>query len=130
MNLFVGALRPGESGAGYLDTGDGTVTVPWPDGIPRNPVEDILATLAPADVALHAERPEGSPRNVLHGAIEEVAILGDRARVRVRTSPPVVAEVTTGSIERLQLGTGIDVWASFKAVEVHLVVPTAAPDTL
>ena len=130
VNLFVGALRPGEPGAGDLDTGDGTVTVPWPEGVPRNPVEDVLATLAPADVALHAERPEGSPRNVLRGAIEEVAILGDRARVRVRTSPPLVAEVTTGSIERLQLGAGIDVWASFKAVEVHLMVPTAPPDTL
>ena len=106
------------------------MTVPWPDGIPRNPVEDVLATLAPADVALHAERPEGSPRNVLHGAIEEVAILGDRARVRIRTSPSLVAEVTTGSVERLQLAAGLEVWASFKAVEVHLVVPTAPPDTL
>ncbi|HUL84009.1 MAG TPA: ABC transporter ATP-binding protein [Actinomycetota bacterium] len=130
VNLFVGSLRPGEAGAGDLDTADGTVTVPWPDGIRRNPIDDVIATLAAADIALHAERPEGSPRNVLHGPIEEIAILGDRARVRVRTSPLLVAEVTTGSVERLHLETGIDVWASFKAVEVHLVVPTAPPDTL
>jgi hypothetical protein len=52
---------------------------------------------------------------------------GDRARVRVGTSPPLVAEVTTGSIEAAAARTGVDVWASFKAVEVHLVVPTAHP---
>ena len=67
---------------------------------------------------------------MLHGSIEEVAVLGERARVRLRTSPPLVAEVTTGSVERLQLAAGLEVWASFKAVEVHLVVPTAPPDTL
>ena len=128
VNLFVGPLDPAEPGTGELDTGKGTVTVPWPENVPLGRVEEVVATLAPSDVALHTERPEGSPRNVILGEIEEVAVLGERARVRIRTSPPVVAEVTAGSIDRLSLVTGTHVWASFKAVEVHLIVPTGPPE--
>ena len=125
VNLFVGALEPAEPGTGELDTGEGAVTVPWPEDVPRRQVGEVLATLAASDVALHIERPEGSPRNVMLGEIEEVAVLGQRARVRIRTSPPLVAEITAGSIDRLRLATGAQVWASFKAVEVHLIAPVA-----
>jgi molybdopterin-binding protein len=47
----------------------------------------------------------------------------DRARVRLATAPPLVAEVTLGSVERLRLRSGVEVWASFKAVEVELLPP-------
>ncbi len=39
------------------------------------------------------------------------------------TAPPLVAEVTLGSVERLRLRSGVEVWASFKAVEVELLPP-------
>ena len=68
MNLFAGRLTPLEAGAGELQTADGVVTVPWPEGIPVGPVDDVLATLGPADVALHTARPEGSARNVVRGS--------------------------------------------------------------
>ena len=122
VNLFVGPLEPADPGTGELDTGEGIVTVPWPENVSYGRIEEVVATLAPADVALHTERPEGSPRNVMLGEIEEVALLGDRARVRIRTSPPLVAEITAGSVDRLRLATGAEIWASFKAVEVHLVM--------
>ena len=48
---------------------------------------------------------------------------GERARVRLRSSPPLVAEITLGSVDRLALEVGRDVFASFKAVEVRLLVP-------
>jgi molybdate transport system ATP-binding protein len=130
VNLFAGSLRPAAAGTGSLDTGDGTVTVAWPEGFPPETIDEVIATLAPADVSLHTGRPEGSPRNVSSGTVEEVAILGDRARVRVRSAPPVVAEITTGSVERLGLVAGLPVWVSFKAVEVRLMVPTVRTDTL
>jgi molybdopterin-binding protein len=130
MNLFAGRLTPLEAGAGALETADGVVTVPWPDGIAVGPIDDVLATLAPADVALHAARPEGSARNVVQGVVEEVAILGDRARVRLNGSPRLVAEITTGSVERMAIRTGGAVWASFKAVEIHLMVERGPTDTL
>ena len=129
-NLFVGTLEPAEPGAGTLRIDDGELTVVWPERLPDVSVPDVRATLAPHEISLHTERPEGSPRNVFHGPIEEVAIAGGRARVRVATSPPLVAELTTGSVERLGLRPGVDVWASCKAVEVRLMVPGREPDTL
>ena len=61
--------------------------------------------------------------NVLHGSIAELAVEGERARVRLASAPPIVAEVTRGSVERLGLHEGGSAWASFKAVEVTLVLP-------
>ena len=52
--------------------------------------------------------------------MDEVAIDADRARVRLDTQPPLIAEVTAGSIARLGLAPGTHAWASFKAVEVSL----------
>ena len=53
-----------------------------------------------------AERPDGSARNVLRGPVTSVAIEADRARVRVGSSPPLFAELTVGSLERLGLRPG------------------------
>nr|MBA3691430.1 TOBE domain-containing protein [Actinomycetota bacterium] len=39
---------------------------------------------------------------------------------RVEGSPPLVAEVTPGSVARLNLREGDPVWASFKTVEVRV----------
>jgi molybdate transport system ATP-binding protein len=122
VNLFVGTLRRGEGGIGLLGTEAGDIAVAWPPGA-TDPTDDVIAVLRPADVALHLHRPEGSPRNVLHGRIDEVATTGGRSRVRVASSPPIVAEVTTGSVQRLSLAVGSEVWASFKAVEVRLELP-------
>jgi molybdopterin-binding protein len=130
MNLFAGRLTPLEAGAGELQTADGVVTVPWPEGIPVGPVDDVLATLGPADVALHTARPEGSARNVVRGVVEEIAVVGDRARVRLASSPRLVAEITSGSAARMAIGAGTMVWASFKAVEIHLMVERGPTDTL
>jgi molybdate transport system ATP-binding protein len=130
LNLFRGGLVPIEGGAGELRTDHGAITVSWPDDVQPAPLEDVLATLAPADVALHAARPEGSPRNVVRGVVEEVAILGDRARVRLAGAPSLVAEITTGSAERMAIAAGTEVWASFKAVELRLMVQTTPADTL
>jgi molybdate transport system ATP-binding protein/molybdate transport system permease protein len=90
----------------------------------------VLATLKPADVALHTARPEGSARNVVQGVVEEVAVVGDRARVRLASSPRLVAEITSGSAARMAIGAGAMVWASFKAVEIHLMVERGPTDTL
>ena len=69
-------------------------------------------------------------RNVVRGVVQEVAILGDRARVRLTGAPALVAEITTGSAERMGVVAGAEVWASFKAVEIRLMVEPGPPDTL
>lgn len=123
VNLFAGRLEPLDAGAGSVVTPTGSVVVPWPNDLPRVPLGDVLAVLRPSDVVLHTARPEGSARNVVAGRVAEIAIEGERARVRVAGTPPVVAEITLGSIDRLALREGNTVWASFKAVEVALVLP-------
>lgn len=129
VNLFAGRLEPLGGGAARLITPEGEITVGRPGRL-SEPVDGVVATLRPVDVALHLDRPEGSPRNVLRGPIREIARDGERARVRLGTRPPIVAEVTAGSVERLGLQSGMEVWASFKAVEVTVDVPGSSPDEL
>jgi len=123
VNLFVGALEPLEDGAATLRTSDGEITVSPEVAIASG--TRSIASLKPIDVSLHAREPEGSARNVFRGRIVEIADDGDRARVRLATRPPLTAEVTSGSVTRMGLGTGGEVWASFKAVEVSLQIDAA-----
>jgi molybdate transport system ATP-binding protein len=122
VNFFAGHLEPAGEGAGRLVTPGGEIVVAWPSGRPETS-EDTIGVLRPRDVSLHLQRPEGSARNVLRGRVAGIDIEGDRARVQVLSAPPLVAEVTLGSISRLGLVEGADVWASFKAVEVELLPP-------
>jgi molybdopterin-binding protein len=121
---------PDEDGIGILRTGGGELTVVWPQHLAVAPVADVRATLSPAEIALHIEEPHGSSRNVFRGTVEEVATVGGRARIRLRTAPPLVAELTTGSVDRLGIVPGHEIWASCKAVEIRLMVPGDEPDTL
>lgn len=124
LNLYAGRLEPLEHGAGLLATPDGELVVAWPADLAATPLDDVSATLRPAEVVLHTTAPEGgSARNILHGVVTAISIEGDRARVRIGSAPPVVAEITLGSVERLGLHEGAEVWASCKAVELTLRLP-------
>jgi molybdopterin-binding protein len=50
--------------------------------------------------------------------------------VRLIGAPALVAEITTGSAERMAIAPGAHVWASFKAVEIRLMVEPTPADTL
>ncbi len=127
LNLYAGRLEPLDQGAGRLVTAEGDLIVAWPSGVPAETTEGAVATLRPSDVVLHTSSPDGgSARNVVHGAIETVVIEGERARVRIAGAPPIVAEITLGSVDRLGLREGVEVWASFKAVELQLRLALAA----
>ncbi len=123
VNLLEGRLDPLEDGAGRLATPDGEVIVAWPEDRPRVSADGVLAIVRPSDVAIHLDQPTGSARNVVLGTIASISVEGDRARVRAHASPPLLADVTVGSINRLGLETGSVVWLSFKAVEVIVVPP-------
>jgi molybdate transport system ATP-binding protein len=99
------------------------VVVPCPQDV-SGPLDGVIGLLRPADVALYREQPSpGSARNVFAGTVRSIASDGERARIGLDTSPPLVAEVTPGSVKRLDLDVGAAVWASFKAVEIRLVLP-------
>ena len=120
VNLFTGTLSPLPDAGAVLSTPDGDIVVAPDRAVP--PGATALASIRPIDISLHATEPEGSARNVFQGEIVEVGLDGDRARIRLATRPPLTAEITAGSVARMDLRAGIDVWASFKAVEVSLQI--------
>jgi molybdate transport system ATP-binding protein len=83
-------------------------------------VGDVFAVVHPRAVTVLRARPEGSPRNVWRGRVEEVDVEGMVARIRVATMPPIVAEVTMAAVAALALAPGEDVWVTVKATEIVL----------
>ena len=72
----------------------------------------------PWDVSLAREVPDDSALNHLRDEIVSLTPLGNRARVWLKL---LTAEVTTASIERLELRAGDPVVASFKATQARLL---------
>jgi molybdate transport system ATP-binding protein len=81
---------------------------------------DVFAVIHPRAVALYLSRPEGTPRNVWQGEVEDIDLHGDRVRVRVKSPVPLVAEVTPAAVRDLRLHAGATVWVAFKATEVSV----------
>jgi molybdate transport system ATP-binding protein len=88
---------------------------------------EVLAVIAPRDIALYLAPPEGSPRNTWPTRVASVHPLGDRARILLGDPVRVTAEITAVSLATLGLTEGAPVWASVKATQVD-VYPDEAPD--
>src|SRR5262249_30070470 len=110
MNLFRGRA---DGGRVAVDGGGELVVAETLAG-------DVFAVVHPRAVTLLRAKPEGSPRNVWRGRIEEIDVEGTVARVRVATTPPIVGEVTMGAVRALALATGDEVWVTVKATEIVL----------
>ncbi|MEV6247348.1 ABC transporter permease [Streptomyces sp. NPDC051742] len=101
-----------------LDGGGALITAEQPPaGTPA------LAIIAPEAVAVHRERPGGSPRNVWPGTVREITASGSRLRILVTSdlAPPLVAEITPQAAAELGLVDGAAVWTGVKATEVTVV---------
>ena len=81
---------------------------------------DLLAVVAPRDIALYVDRPDGSPRNTWLTEVAEVHFLGDRVRVLLDGPVRVTAEVTAVALAQLGLTEGAPVWASVKATQIDV----------
>jgi molybdate transport system ATP-binding protein len=79
---------------------------------------EVFAAVHPHAVALHRQPPEGTPRNVWAGTADTLEAIGDRVRVRVTGTVPIIAEITPAAASELRLADGGPVWASVKATEV------------
>lgn len=111
LNLYRGTARDGAitvDGGGLLHAADVHTSGP------------VFVALRPAAVALHAGRPEGSPRNVWEGRVAGLELFGDRVRVQVAGAPPVLADVTPGAVAELGLAADHPVWVSAKASELEV----------
>jgi molybdate transport system ATP-binding protein len=119
VNLFLGRLERLRDGTAVLRTDRGDVAcAPAPD---LEHADQVIGILRPADVSLYSDKPQGSARNVFAGTIRTISIEGERARLGIDSTPPLVAEITTASLRGMRLAEGSHVWASFKALEVRLL---------
>lgn len=111
-NLFAGTAGPG----GSIDI-EGGGSLVAADGQRRGPV---FAVVHPRAVSLHHQRPEGSARNAWPGRVTTIEPVGDRLRVRVDATPPVVAEITPEGAHRIALAEAGQVWIAVKATEIDV----------
>ena len=79
------------------------------------------AVIRAEEVAISTETSSSSIRNQFRGQVSEIAPAGAVTRVSVDVSgTPIVAAVTTRSVDELGLALGRDVVVAFKATAVHL----------
>jgi molybdopterin-binding protein len=79
------------------------------------------AVVRSEEVILSLEPQSTSARNLFRGRVTEVGALGAFARVTLDIDgTPLVAAVTTRSVQEMGLREGAEVYATFKAMAVHL----------
>ena len=117
INLFHGGIVDRDrQGIARVRTANGELAVADPGGS-----GEVFVAVSPREITLYLEPPTGSAQNVFHGPILELVPeppAGERVRVALRTSPPLVAEVTKQAVEALGLHEGVWVYAGFKATGV------------
>ena len=80
----------------------------------------VFAVVHPRAVALHREQPEGSARNSWMGRITAVEAVGERLRILIDATPPIVAEVTRNAAADVGLTERSQVWIAVKATEIDV----------
>ncbi len=90
--------------------------------------EEVYACIRPEDITLALSKTTSSARNSLPGEITKVVLSGSLAHIAVDCGFPLLALVTKRSAEELNLKSGGQIYASFKASAVH-VIKTQYPPT-
>ncbi len=83
--------------------------------------EEVHACIRPEDITLMMTQPLSSARNSFPGEVTRVKLSGSLARVQVDCGFPLAVLVTKRSVEGLNLESGRQVYASFKATAVHVI---------
>jgi molybdate transport system ATP-binding protein len=119
-NVLAGIARRGTGGLTEVTLDDGSVLYSVDEA--EGPAS---VAVYPWEISIAREPPHDSSLNHVRRPITSLVRIGNRARVQVG---PLVGEVTTASVERLDLHVGETVVASFKAAATHLVSRRADPD--
>ncbi|MDG4791133.1 ABC transporter ATP-binding protein [Micromonospora sp. WMMD1102] len=85
---------------------------------------DVFVAFPPSAVALHSNRPDGSPRNTWQATVTGVERHGDNLRVQLGGAIGVAADITPLAAAQLRLAPGQPVWVAVKATETR-VYPAA-----
>ena len=106
----------------YEGIGEGSV-VTLPHGTTIFTAQDDLdgptsISINPASVSIFKSQPSGSPRNSWLTSIQNIEILGGRARVSLVGEIDICADITTVAANELRQSISSEVWVSVKATEV------------
>lgn len=114
LNLFRGEAE-GTTVTLEAEGGDHTLRV-----VTHQPHDGpVLVAFAPRAVALYADRPRGSPRNVWRVEVEGTERFGDQVRVYLGGGLRMAADISPAALSELGLSRGRMVWAQVKAAEVE-----------
>jgi len=118
-------LIPGVWRDGALHTADGTVVAGRADVTGEG--EPVVAVFPPSAVAVYAQPPHGSPRNVLPVRLTSIEPRADVVRLRAAPRPGgpawlegLAADVTPAAVADLAVEPGADLWFVVKATEVGI----------
>jgi tungstate transport system ATP-binding protein len=79
----------------------------------------VTVTIPSEDIVLSRDTVLSSARNILKGTIQNVSIEGAAVFVTVDVGLPLTAQITSSSLERLNMKIGDSVYATFKATSVR-----------
>jgi len=106
-------LVTGQARSGVVDTGSLALQVA--EAATDGPVR---LAIRPSAVAVHSDRPAGSPRNSWSTVLERVDEVGGRVRLRTGDPLRLMVEVTPSARDELALERGAIVWLAVKATDI------------
>jgi molybdate transport system ATP-binding protein len=109
LNLYRG------HGAGHAVTVTGGLTLTTADLVQG----EAFVAFPPSAVALHPQRPAGSPRNTWPATVDGVERHGDHIRVHLTGPADTAADITPAAAAELDLVLGRRLWAAVKAAETR-----------
>jgi molybdate transport system ATP-binding protein len=109
LNLYRG------DGVGHVVTVTGELALTTADVVDG----EAFVAFPPAAVALHPQRPAGSPRNTWPAIVDGVERHGDHIRVHLTGPVDTAADITPAAAAELDLALGRQLWAAVKATETH-----------
>ena len=83
--------------------------------------DKVSVGMRPEDITVALSRISSSARNCLEGTVRWMASAGPLCRVELYCGFPLVALITTRSAEEMGLKKGTKVYATFKAVGIHVI---------
>jgi len=117
-NVFRGRLSPAENGVSRFECGSLTFHIAA-DG--RSSPAKGCAVLRSEDITLSRAPGDSSARNSFPGVVTDIAQARMGAEVTVDIGVEIVALVTPGSVARLDIDRGQQVWVSFKATAARFI---------
>ncbi|MEE8470542.1 MAG: ABC transporter ATP-binding protein [Dehalococcoidia bacterium] len=85
------------------------------------PGAQVYACIRPEEITLSRAKDSTSARNTFPAEVTRIALFGPLARVEMDCGFPLVALITRRSAEEMDLQTGSQLQASFKATGVHIL---------